>query len=717
MSTTSSITNSSLSSLLASGQLADIGSTTNSSNTSDASSLIAPGLASGMDWESIIEDLATAERAPETQWEDQRTTLSSQMSALSTIKTDLATLQTDVQALQDSTLYQGTTAQSSDSSVATASSTTGATTGSFLFDIQQLATAAQLNGTGSVSKGLVPDGNPADVTIGTAGFSTPVTAGTFTVNGAQVTIATTDTLQDVFNKIASATDNAVTASYDSSTDEIKLTSNNNDPLYLGSSADTSNFLQVAQLYDTNADSSTSSSALGLASTTDPTSVALSSAGFSTPVTAGTFTVDGEQVTVATTDTLQDVFNNIASATNNAVTGSYDSTTDEITLTDSSGDPLVLGSAADTSNFLDAAKLSNTNAADVSSTSALGRVNTTVTMTGADLATSVDDVSNGAFTINGVSISYDASMDSIQNVLDKINSSAAGVTASYDSVNNRFVLANNSTGNVGISVKDVTGNFLAATGLSSGSLTNGQNLTYTLNNGTQMLQSESNTITSTSSGIQGLSVSALGTGTTTVTVSNDTSAISSAIQQFVTDYNSLQNYISSQQIVTTASNGTVTPGSLTGDETVNDLVASLRSLSYTAGSGSSSSSITTLGDLGIQSDGQNNTLTLSDTSTLDSALANNLSAVQSFFTNATTGVATQLNNYITDETGSNGELTNAQATLSAESSNIGTQITNLETKISSDTTQWTSEFDAMESAESQANQELTYLSEQVSSGSL
>ena len=38
-----------------------------------------------------------------------------------------------------------------------------------------------------------------------------VTAGTFTINGAQINIATTDTLQDVFDHIASATGNAVTA--------------------------------------------------------------------------------------------------------------------------------------------------------------------------------------------------------------------------------------------------------------------------------------------------------------------------------------------------------------------------------------------------------------------------------------------------------------------------------------------------------------------------
>ena len=62
------------------------------------------------------------------------------------------------------------------------------------------------------------------LTVGAANFATAVTAGNFTVNGAQVSIATTDSLKDVFDKIATATSNAVTASYDSTTDKITLSS-------------------------------------------------------------------------------------------------------------------------------------------------------------------------------------------------------------------------------------------------------------------------------------------------------------------------------------------------------------------------------------------------------------------------------------------------------------------------------------------------------------
>jgi flagellar hook-associated protein 2 len=447
------------------------------------------------------------------------------------------------------------------------------------------------------------------------------------------------------------------------------------------------------------------------------STTIGTAGFATPVTAGTFTVNGAQVTIATTDSLQQVFNNIASATNNTVTASYSDTTDEITLSSSNGNPVVLGSAADTSNFLQVAQLYNNGTGTITSTSAIGHVQLGVTMSGADLNTAITDggSGNGEFTINGVAINYDASTDSIQDVLNKINSSTAGVTANYNSLNDQFTLTNNTTGDVGISMQDVTGNFLAATGLSGGTLQSGTNLIYTLNGGTQQLVSQSNTISPTSSSIAGLSVTALKTGQVTMSVNSDTSALTSAIQQFVTDYNTLQSSITNDQAVTTSSSGAVTPGVLTGDLTANGLASGLRNL-VTSSDSSLTGAVTMLSDLGIQTNGQNNQLSV-DTTTLDSVVAANVSSVQQLFNDPTSGLATQINNYITNATGSNGTITNHQASLNQQVTALNSQISNLETKITSDTATWTSEFTAMEAAESQANQQLTYLSEQITNGTL
>ncbi len=213
---------------------------------------------------------------------------------------------------------------------------------------------------------------------------------------------------------------------------------------------------------------------------------------------------------------------------------------------------------------------------MTSTSALGGVNLTGSLSSANLATPISDggSGNGAFTINGVTINFNASTDSITDILARINNSAAGVTATYDSVNNRFVLTDKTTGDVGISLQDVTGNFLAASGLSAGTLQRGNNLLYTINNG-GTLTSQSNLITSSSSGLTGLSVTALGVGSTTVSVGTDINKISTAITNFVNDYNAVQNYISSQTANSTDASGNFQAGLLTGDMDVEDLASKLR----------------------------------------------------------------------------------------------------------------------------------------------
>ncbi len=585
--------------------------------TSSGPNLAISGLASGMDWATIVTELANAERAPETQWQASQTTIATEQSAYSTISTELSTLQLDAENLMDPSFFGSVTASSSNTAVASASASSGTPVGAYTFDISQLATASQLTGTAGVSQVLDPGGDPGSVTIGSAGFSSPVTAGTFTVDGAPVTIATTDSLQDVFNAIASATANKVTASYSATTDKISLTSSDGSAITLGSATDTSNFLQVAQLYSDNGGNTQ-------------------------------------------------------------------------------------------------------NTGTVTSTAALGHVNTTAVMSSADLKTPIAGGSSGSgsFVINGVTFGYNPTTDTIQDILNNINESAAGVSASYNSVSNQFVLANDNTGDVGISMKDVTGNFLAATGLSGGAMKLGANLQYTLNGGAQTIVSQSNTIDSTSSGILGLSVTATSPGTTTVNVASDTTTISNQIQQFVTDYNTLQTYMTSQQAVVSAADGTVQPGTLTGDSTTTDMVNNLRSaIDAVVDPSGSTGAVTSLADLGFQSNGQNDSLSLTDSSTLTTMLTSHLSDVEALFTNSTSGLATSVNSYIVSVTGTNGILPNRTADLTAQNTDLTNQISNLESKINADTDTWNSEFQNMETAESQTNQELTYLSQSVSSGSL
>ena len=131
----------------------------------------------------------------------------------------------------------------------------------------------------------------------------------------------------------------------------------------------------------------------------------------------------------------------------------------------------------------------------------------------------------------------------------------------------------------------------------------------------------------------------------------------------------------------------------------------------------SGTVSSLADLGFQSNGNDNTIALSNSSTLTSRLTANLNDIKALFSDPTKGLAVQMDKFITNTTGTAGTLTARQSDLTQQNSSISTQISNLETKISNDTNQWNSEFTAMETAESQTNAELTYLSQGVSNGSL
>ena len=554
------------------------------------------GLASGFDWKTLVSQLADVERSPQKQLLANQNVLRQRDNAYTSINTQMTVLNTSIQALKDKTLYSARLTQTSAATVASATAGTGTALGSYNFNITQLATASTQQGT--------------------SGMGAPLSA-----------------------------------------------------------------------------------------TNDVTGVVLSSANFSSAVTGGTFTVNGKQVTIATTDSLQDVFDKISGATGN-VTASYDSATDEITL--SSASSIVLGSATDTSNFLQAAKLHNNGTGTITSSTELGGIKTGTAMATANFSTAISDGGSGAgeFKINGVSIAYSATADSVANVITRINNSSAGVTASYDSINDRFILTSKASGDMGIALEDVTGNFLAATGISGGTLQRGNDLLYSVNGGAT-LSSQSNTIAETTSGITGLSVTALNLGSTTVTVSSDTTKIKTAISDFISAYNKVQAVIDTNTASTTDSTGKVTAGILAGESDPHEIASTLRKLSFGQVSGLTGA-LKSLADLGISTNGNDNNLSLTDETKLDAALANNLTGVQDLFTNDTVGLSVSLNSYMDKTIGDSGTLPTKQSNLTKQASDIDTQIADLERIVQADSQRMTDQFIAMEAAQAQLNQQLQYL---------
>ncbi|SPE62320.1 Flagellar hook-associated 2 domain protein [Verrucomicrobia bacterium] len=555
------------------------------------------GLASGFNWQTVVNELVALDEVPEQQLQAQQSTIQQQQAALSGIQAALKTLESDVSKLAGPGFFSSRTATPSNTNLASATADAGTGIGTYSFDVSQLATTAVLAGTKAVSSPLSASGDVSGLTLSSAAFATPVTAGTFMVNGQQITIATSDTLQAVFDKISTATNGTVTASYSATTDKITL---------------------------------------------------------------------------------------------------------------SSSSPIVLGSATDTSNFLQVAQLSNNGTGTVTSANKLGAVNIAAPADQSNLATVITDGGSGAgaFKINGVTIGFNASNDSITNIINRINQSGAGVTASYNATTNQFTLTDQTTGDVGIAAQDVTGNFLAATGLAGGTLQRGQNLLYTVNGGSQ-LSSEANTISAESSGVTGLSVTALGTGLFTVQVGAATSSIASAITAFVTQYNTVQSLIDTQTAPTTDASGKITAGLLEGDNVVYGLTNTLQQTMNGVVPGLSGA-IRQLASLGFETNSNNATLSTTDTTTLNNALATNLAGVQALFTNANTGLAVQMNTYLTQAISDTGSLATEETSLTNQSKDITTQINAIQAQAQADQTKYTNEFIAMETAESQINSQMAYL---------
>jgi len=430
----------------------------------------------------------------------------------------------------------------------------------------------------------------------------------------------------------------------------------------------------------------------------------------------TFTINGKQITLSSTDVLDDGNPNSTSSVigkiNNSgagVTASYNSTTGAITLSSSS--PILLGSAADTSDFLQQAQLFNNGTDSVTSTVGIGRINPDADLATAGLRTTP---TTGTFTINGVSINYNSG-DTLNTLIGNINSSAAGVTATYDSYEDQMVLTSNQRGPQNITVADGTSNIATALRLtaSDSQLQVGQSTLFTVNGNPTVRQSSSNVIDAAELGMTGVTFTATGTGSTEVTVAPDVTDIANAINAFVTQYNTTQQLINTDMSVnpaaaasnssTSSSTGssssstTSQNGPLATDTNLTFLAPELRQV--TSGSVSNTAVVRMLSDLGVDTNANDNTLTQVDTTKLQDALTNHLSDVQALFNDPTVGLTNTVQNVISAYNDSlNGVIVNEQNNISQQITFNQGQINSMQEQMSVEQTNLENEFAALDSIE-------------------
>ena len=108
------------------------------------SSISSLGVGSGLDAESIVTKLMSLERQPITNLQSLQTDMKTQLSAVGSLKSLLSTLQDKVQALSSTTLWSQSTATSSDATVVSATTSTGAATGAYQVSVQALAAGQRM---------------------------------------------------------------------------------------------------------------------------------------------------------------------------------------------------------------------------------------------------------------------------------------------------------------------------------------------------------------------------------------------------------------------------------------------------------------------------------------------------------------------------------------------------------------------------------------------
>lgn len=335
-------------------------------------------------------------------------------------------------------------------------------------------------------------------------------------------------------------------------------------------------------------SSLSSSIDALASTTNLSS------GVSSAFASKTASVTSSDASVSASSVLE------ASATSSAQAGTYQVTVDQLAKS-----MKVASSAMDDST-------------------ALGETGT-FTLSAADGTATTFSVTSG-MTLSDVAsaISAKSSTTGVDATLVKVS------TGSY-----KLVLTSANTGQA-ITAKAASGddvlNSIGLTG-SDGSFTNvvqaAQSAQITLD-GTTITRS-SNTMSDVISGVTlNLDATSASGDSLTLTVGENVSGVESAVQSFISSYNSLHEYLATQESET---NGTVSSTAyLFADTTLRSMNSELGTLltgsSASGSSNGSSSAISYLAQLGVTLNSSNE-LTL-NSSTLSSALSSNPSAVQDFF---------------------------------------------------------------------------------------
>ncbi len=254
---------------------------------------------------------------------------------------------------------------------------------------------------------------------------------------------------------------------------------------------------------------------------------------------------------------------------------------------------------------------------------------------------VDSATSYTLTVDGSAYQINPSDRSLSGLARAINASSANVQATVVNIGGssapdyRLSVQGTKYANTSIQLSDGANSLLST-------LSGGSNVTYQVNGQTASVSSDSRSITLA----PGLTINLLQTGSTSITVAQNTSGISNSLSSFASAYNGIVDELAKSR----GQSG----GALSGESIISTLSQSLRDI---AGSGTQAGSINSIADLGLTFD-QNGHLSFDPTKltqTASGSLTNVLnflgsessggflqsaSNIVSSITNSTTGVLTQ-----------------------------------------------------------------------------
>lgn len=408
---------------------------------------------------------------------------------------------------------------------------------------------------------------------------------------------------------------------------------------------------------------------------------LGAAGIGTPVTAGSFTINGVTLNVdPAANSLNDVLNSI-NASGAGVIATYSATTDTVRLENATpGDTSLinLGATGDTSNLLDALNIrsalqftNGSGSTEVVSSRNLGAVNAGTTLNAAAFAGGA--ITSGSFAINGVSINVNRNTDSLSDVIARINQSDAGVTASFDALTDTIRIVSDRLGSRTINFTAGSSNFLSVTNLDSAIQQAGQDSQFRIDGGPLQTRN-TNTI---SDAITGVTLDLQAQGISSVTVGVNEEAIVEQVRGFIEEFNGIIN-----RSRTLTRQG----GDLVNDSSVRSIGTSLQQLVFNQVPGGGA--LSSLVDAGFNtgaffSQGQDFALQLDETRFLE-ALRDNPEGLTRLFTNPDeNGIINQLATFIEGAAGLNGYLqsrTRSGGSIDARISGLEQQIERQEARL-------------------------------------